>query len=194
MIVGITGGIGSGKSTIARELAKRGFVVYDCDLEAKRIIAEDESVQKEIIGLLGEEAFVDGKYNTAYVSQRVFADKALLEALNQIVHPAVKNDIKAKSQQLTGNSCIFVESAILYEAGMDTLCDKVIVVDAPEEIRIARTIHRDYHDIASDANINNVRARIRAQKVHNGDLTILNDGKTNIPDLVEKITHWMWKN
>jgi len=192
--IGITGGIGSGKSTIARELAKRGFVVYDCDLEAKRIIAEDTNVQKAIIGLLGEEAFVDGKYNTAYVSQRVFADKALLEQLNAIIHPAVKNDIKAKSQQLTANSCIFVESAILYEAGIDTLCDKVIVVEAPEDIRIARTIHRDYQDIASDANINNVRARIRAQKVHNGDLTILNDGKTNIPDLVEKITHWMWKN
>ena len=192
--IGITGGIGSGKSTIARELAKRGFVVYDCDREAKRIITEDEQVKKAIIGLLGEEAFVDGKYNTAYVSQRVFADKALLEALNQIVHPAVKNDIKAKSQQLTANSCIFVESAILYEAGMDTLCDKVIVVDAPEDIRIARTIHRDYQDIASDANINNVRARIRAQKVHKGDLTIINDGKTDIPELVEKITHWMWKN
>ena len=193
-IVGITGGIGSGKSTIARELAKRGFVVYDCDLEAKRIIAEDEQVRKAIIGLLGEEAFVDGKYNTAYVSQRVFADKALLEKLNQIVHPAVKNDIKAKSQQLTANSCIFVESAILYEAGMDTICNKVIVVDAPEDIRIARTIHRDYQDIASDANINNVRARIRAQKVHTGDLTINNDGKTDIPELVEKITQWMWKN
>ena len=187
MIVGITGGIGSGKSTIARELAKRGFVVYDCDLEAKRIIAEDTNVQKAIIGLLGEEAFVDGKYNTAYVSQRVFADKALLEQLNAIIHPAVKKDIMAKQPD-------YVESAILYEAGMDTLCYKVIVVDAPEEIRIARTIHRDYHDIASESNINNVRARIRAQKVHNGDLTILNDGKTDIPDLVGKITHWMWKN
>ncbi len=184
MIIGITGGIGSGKSTIARELAKRGFVVYDCDLEAKRIIAEDESVQKAIIGLLGEEAFVDGKYNTAYVSQRVFADKALLEALNQIVHPAVKNDIRNKQPD-------FVESAILYEAGMDTLCDKVIVVEAPEDIRIARTIGRDYQGVVSEENINNVRARIRAQKVHKGDLTIINDGKTDIPELVEKITHWM---
>jgi len=189
--IGITGGIGSGKSTIARELAKRGFVVYDCDLEAKRIIAEDTNVQKAIIGLLGEEAFVDGKYNTAYVSQRVFADKALLEQLNAIIHPAVKNDIKAKSQQLTANSCIFVESAILYEAGMDTLCDKVIAVDAPEDVRIARTIERDYQGAASEKNINKVRARIRAQKVHKGDLTIINDGKTDIPELVEKITHWM---
>ena len=143
------------------------------------------------IGLLGEEAFVDGKYNTAYVSQRVFADKALLEALNQIVHPAVKNDIKAKSQQLTANSCIFVESAILYEAGMDTLCDKVIVIEAPEDVRTARTIERDYKGVASEENINKVRARIRAQKAHTGDLTIINDGKTSIAEIVTKITHWM---
>ena len=194
MIIGITGGIGSGKSTIANELAKHGFVVYDCDREAKRIITEDEQVKKAIIGLLGEEAFVDGKYNTAYVSQRVFADKALLEQLNAIVHPAVKKDIKAKRQELTANSCIFIESAILYEAGMDTLCDKVIAVDAPEDVRIARTIERDYQGAASEENINKVRARIRAQKVHKGDLTIINDGKTDIPELVEKITHWMWKN
>ena len=184
MIIGITGGIGSGKSTIAQELAKRGFVVYDCDREAKRIIAEDSEVKKAIIGLLGEEAFVDGRYNTAYVSQRVFADKALLDQLNAIVHPAVKNDILAKQPD-------FVESAILYEAGMDTLCVKVIAVDAPEDVRVARTIERDYQGAASEENINKVRARIRAQKAHTGDLTIINDGKTSIAEIVTKITHWM---
>ena len=184
MIIGITGGIGSGKSTIAQELAKRGFVVYDCDREAKRIIAEDSEVKKAIIGLLGEEAFVDGKYNTEYVAKRVFADKALLEKLNAIVHPAVKNDILAKQPD-------FVESAILYEAGMDTLCDKVIVIEAPEDVRTARTIERDYKGVASEENINKVRARIRAQKAHTGDLTIINDGKTSIVEIVTKITHWM---
>lgn len=189
--IGITGGIGSGKSTIARELAKRGFVVYDCDLEAKRIIAEDESVQKAIIGLLGEEAFVEGKYNTAYVSQRVFADKALLEQLNAIIHPAVKKDIKRLQTTSNDLKPLFVESAILYEAGMDTLCDKVIVVEAPEDIRIARTIHRDYHSIASDANINNVRARIRTQHPHIGDLTIINDGIASIESLADQILSWL---
>lgn len=184
MIIGITGGIGSGKSTIANELARRGFVIYDCDREAKRIITEDEQVKKAIIGLLGEEAFVDGKYNTEYVAKRVFADKTLLEELNAIVHPAVKNDILAKQPD-------FVESAILYEAGMDTLCDKVIAVDAPEDVRVARTIERDYQGAASEENINKVRARIRAQKAHTGDLTIINDGKTSIAEIVTKITHWM---
>ena len=187
MIIGITGGIGSGKSTIARELAKRGYIVYDCDQEAKRIIAENADVQQEIIDLLGEEAFVDGIYNTQYVAKRVFEDSHLLAALNAIVHPAVGLDIMKRKPD-------FVESAILYESGLDILCDRIIVIDAPEDIRIARTITRDYHGDASPANIDKVRARMRTQKILTGDLVINNDGQTTIPELVEKITHWMCKN
>lgn len=190
-IIGITGGIGSGKSTIARELAKRGFAVYDCDREAKRIIAENEEVQRAIIHLLGEEAFVDGIYNTQYVAQRVFAEPELLQCLNAIVHPAVANDIQQR--QATSNELkpLFVESAILHESGFDKLCDKVIVVEAPEEIRIARTIARDYHGDTSPANINKVRARMRAQHIPTGDLVINNDGNTPLADIVSIITHWM---
>ena len=191
MIIGITGGIGSGKSTIANELAKRGYTVYDCDKEAKRIVEENEEVQKAIIGLLGEEAFVNGKYNTNYVSKRVFRPSLqggdggrLLAQLNAIIHPAVLEDIRQRKPE-------FVESAILYESGFDTLCDKIIVVDAPEEIRIARTIKRDYHGQATTENINKVRARMNAQQTHQGDLLIINDGNTPISELVEKITHWM---
>lgn len=197
-IIGITGGIGSGKSTIARELAKRGFAVYDCDREAKRIIAENEEVQRAIIHLLGEEAFVNGVYNTAYVAKRVFAQKELLERLNQIVHPAVKAYI-IRHSPLSGSAAsplinppfLFLESAILHESGFDKLCDKVIVVEAPEEIRIARTIARDYHGDTSPANINKVRARMRAQHIPTGDLVINNDGNTPLADIVSIITHWM---
>ena len=186
MIIGITGGIGSGKSTIARELAKRGYMVYDCDQEAKRIIAENADVQQEIIDLLGEESFVDGIYNTAYVAQRVFEDSHLLAALNAIVHPAVGLDIMKRKPD-------FVESAIIYESGLDILCDRIIVIDAPEEIRIARTIARDYHGDASPANIDKVRARIKAQNIPTGDLFINNDGKTSIADLAVKILNWLKK-
>ena len=180
--IGITGGIGSGKSTIAQALRQRGFTVYDCDREAKRIIVEDEAVRKAIVGLLGEKAYVDGKYNTAYVAQRVFEDGALREQLNAIVHPAVEQDIRVKQPD-------FVESAILYESGLDKLCAKVIVVDAPEEIRLARTLNRNY----------DVRARMRAQervksqesRVDSNALLLCNDGKESIEALVVKITHWM---
>ncbi len=189
MIIGITGGIGSGKSTIARELVKRGFAVYDCDREAKRIIAENPDVQKEIIDLLGKEAFIYHPssiiYNTTYVAKRVFADPHLLKELNRIVHPAVKADIL--SSFTSHLSPLFLESAILFESGLNVLCNRIIVIDAPEDIRIARTIARDYHGDASPANINKVRARIRAQHIPQGDLTLLNDGHTPIPELVDEI-------
>ena len=193
MIIGITGGIGSGKSYLAQELAKRGFAVYDCDREAKRIIAEDKEVQAAIIKLLGKEAFIDGKYNTAYVAQRVFTEPQLLKKLNKIVHPAVKADISRRSSDV---SLLVVESAILFESGLDELCDKIVVVTAPEETRIARTIARDYHNEATPENINKVRARIRAQKeipasteVPQGKiLTIVNDDTSVLSSIIDRIS------
>lgn len=203
MIIGITGGIGSGKSTIARALAARGYAVYDCDKEAKRIITENKEVQRQIIALFGEESFVNGNYNTQHISQCVFSSpqgrsSEALKALNGIVHPAVKKDIKNFSTAKSQFSIIFVESAILYESGIDQICDKIIVVEAPEEVRIARTITRDYGGDASPANINKIRARIHAQKEgcypSSADrtlLTIHNDGKASIDEIVGKIIHWM---
>ena len=188
MIIGLTGGIGSGKSTIAKELAKRGFVIYDCDREAKRIIAKDKAVQAAIIDLLGQEAFVNGVYNTAYVAQRVFENHELLAALNGIVHPAVLKDLK----DLKDSKDLIVESAILYEAGINALCDKIVVVEAPEEVRIARTINRDYQGQATPEIIDKVRARIRAQKTSASDsqrpvLTVTNDGVSVLSSIVDLV-------
>lgn len=203
MLVGITGGIGSGKSTIVQVLAARGYAVYDCDREAKRIIVENAEVRKAIIALLGTEAFVPspqhpftGSYNTSYVSQRVFAEPELLQQLNAIVHPAVKEDIRVQG---ASKSVLFVESAILFEAGIDSLCDRVVVVDAPEEVRLQRTIERDYHGEATEEHINKVRARMRAQQFRPSDeqkaskkvLTINNDGRTSISDLVNEIIQFL---
>ena len=221
MIIGITGGIGSGKSTIARELSQRGFAVYDCDREAKRIIAENKDVQAAIIRLLGPEAFREVPsdqvpsdqvpstkvYNTAYVAQRVFDDPALLQALNAIIHPAVKADIcqrakravcqqsglSAQRSEVNLEAVLFVESAILFEAGLDTICDKIIVIEAPEEVRIARTIERDYAGVATEENINKVRARMRAQKSPAPEKTqgkyyrVANDGRLVLSRVVNLI-------
>ena len=191
MIVGITGGIGSGKSYLAQALAQRGFAVYDCDREAKRIVAENQDVQAAIIDLLGEETFVEGKYNTAYVAKRVFADPELLKKLNAIIHPEVAKDILAKKPD-------FVESAILFESGLDRLCDKIVIVTAPEETRIARTIARDYQEAATPENINKVRARIRAQKeipastaVPQGSiLTVINDDASVLSRIIDRISRF----
>ena len=194
MLIGITGGIGSGKSTVARALAKQGFAVYDCDAEAKRIVSEDRDVQRAIVDLLGSEAFVNGQYNTAYVAQRVFAEPDLRQRLNAIIHPAVKRDISLRHEVV---SPLFVESAILYEAGVDTLCEAIVEVEAPEAIRLARTIDRDYHGIASPENIEKVRARMRAQREGRGKreelrakrMSILNDGQKPVEELATEIVH-----
>ena len=195
-VIGLTGGIGSGKSFLAQALAQRGFAIYDCDREAKRIIAENKDVQAAIKDLLGEEAFIEGTYNTAYVAKRVFAEPQLLEKLNKIVHPAVKADIL--SPFTSHLSPLFVESAILFESGLDQLCDKIVVVTAPEEVRIARTIARDYQGQATPENINKVRARIRAQKeipasteVSQGKLlTVVNDGSSVLSSIIDRISRF----
>ena len=93
MIIGLTGGIGSGKSTIAKQLRQMGYAVYDTDSEAKRLIVEDAAVRKQMIPLFGSDVYKDGIYQTAFVAQRVFTDKSLLAQLNAIVHPAVRADI-----------------------------------------------------------------------------------------------------
>ena len=190
MIIGITGGIGSGKSVIAKQLRQMGYEVYDTDSEAKRLIVEDAHVREQITALFGPEAYKDGVYQTAFVAQQVFADKTLLARLNAIVHPAVRQDIlnRFTSPPFRGESeggLLFIECAILYTAHLDQLCDKVVVVTAPEEVRLARTIARDHSDI------DKVRARMRAQNVeedlNRADIIINNDGNTPIPILCEQI-------
>ena len=178
MIIGITGGIGSGKSTIAKQLREMGYAVYDTDSEAKRLIVEDAGVREEIEQLFGKEVYKDGVYQTALVAQRVFADQSLLARLNAIVHPAVKADILRWAENINHPTLCFVECAILYQAGFDTLCDKVVVVTAPEEVRLQRAVTRDH------STIEKVRARMRAQEVEKdierADLIVNNDGKTEI--------------
>ena len=193
MIIGITGGIGSGKSTIAQGLREMGYAVYDTDSEAKRLIVEDAHVRQQIEQLFGSEVYKDGVYQTALVAQRVFANHSLLAKLNTIVHPAVRADIErrvsghANRKSRFGNqkNLFFIECAILYQAGFDSLCDKVVAVTAPEEIRIERVMKRD------SSTIEKVRARMRAQETENdiprADILINNDGKTPISTLCKEI-------
>lgn len=155
MIIGVTGGIGSGKSTVLRKVARLGYPVYDCDAEAKRLIVEDAEVRRQMVGAFGDEAYLGGNYNTRYISQQVFADHDKLARLNAIVHPAVKADILrwAENKRLA-----FIESAILFQAGMADMCEGVAVVTVPEQERIARAMHRD-----KKAKREDIERRIRAQ-------------------------------
>jgi dephospho-CoA kinase len=185
MIIGITGGIGSGKSMVCRELQGMGYPVYDTDKEAKRLILHQANVHQQIEQLFGKEVFADGVYQTAWVAQQVFADPSLLTQLNAIVHPAVKEDIRRWAAKQTESKWLFVECAILYEAGMDALCDQVVCVSAPEEVRLERVIARDKSDI------NKVRARMRAQHAERyeqrADIVLNNNDQKSIPTLCQEL-------
>ena len=144
--VGLTGGIGSGKTTIANLFASQFAIpIYIADTKAKELIAQDNRLQQEIKALLGEEAFVEGKYNTAFVASIVFSTPEKLQALNQLIHPYVQQDF-VRWREGQHSPYVIKESAILFESGSYKDCDYIITVTAPLEERIRRVMLRDKID------------------------------------------------
>ena len=144
--VGLTGGIGSGKTTIANLFALHFSIpIYIADTKAKKLVANNKQLQQEIVTLLGEEAFVEGRYNTSFVAQEVFSNKEKLDKLNAIIHPYVQQDFLQwkQSQQAP---YVIKEAAILFESGSYRDCDFIIMVTAPLEERIKRVMLRDKID------------------------------------------------
>ncbi|MFI8378141.1 dephospho-CoA kinase [Leeuwenhoekiella sp. NPDC079379] len=145
-IVGITGGIGSGKSTIARYFNERYYVpVYYADKEAKTLMNTD-ALRGQIINLLGDKAYINNTLDRKYIASKVFKDSKLLEQLNKIVHPAVGAHFE-KWCDAQEAPYVLKEAAILFENGTQSLCDFVILVTAPEDIRIQRILERDQTSI-----------------------------------------------
>ena len=142
MKVGITGGIGSGKSTVCRLFAQKGIAVYDSDAAAKRLMQEDGALRRQLAGRFGEGTFRNGVLDRAYLAGIVFADPQALADLNALVHPGVMRDFDAWAARQEG-SYVILESAILFEAGLEGCVDKTVAVLAPRELRIERTCRRD---------------------------------------------------
>ncbi len=145
--VGITGGIGSGKTTVCKIFEQLGISVYYSDLRAKYLMSENLSVKQQILELFGELAYAENKLNTKYISKIVFNDKIMLNRLNAIVHPAVYADAEEWFKQHQNENYVLYESALLLANNVKTnLVDKVILVIADEEIRINRVMNRDQAD------------------------------------------------
>lgn len=140
--VGLTGGIGSGKSTVCAMLRERGVAVYSSDERAKELMNSDSTIKERIIARFGAESFEDGVLNRAYLAQRVFASEEELAALNAIVHPRVMEDFEAWAESAEGEYVV-LESAILFESGFDSKVDMVVAIMAPEDLRIERAMQRD---------------------------------------------------
>ncbi|MBQ2289586.1 MAG: dephospho-CoA kinase, partial [Bacteroidaceae bacterium] len=138
----ITGSIGSGKSVVSRMMNVLGVPVYDCDVNAKRLMTDDEFIVSELKRMFGDECYEDdGTLNRQYIASRIFTDKENIKRVNSLVHPVVKRDFEEWAVRQE-SSVVAVETAILYESGMIEAVDKVLVVWADRETAINRTMQR----------------------------------------------------
>lgn len=191
--IGITGNIGSGKTTCCRLFELLGIPVYYADLRAKQLMVEDDILKHQITNLLGPDAYAaDGSLDRVRIGQRVFKDETLLTRLNALVHPAVRRDSERWHEQQTSPYTLH-EAALIYETGGEARLDAVIVVAAPEILRIQRVMERD------GVSIEAVRARMdhqmpEAEKLARADFILQNDGEQMlIPQVLQihqKILQW----
>lgn len=146
--VGITGGIGSGKSSVCSLLAAYGVAVYDSDAEAKRLMEQSAELREALCEAFGQECYNAEGLNRSYLAEKVFGDEESLAKLNSIVHPAVKADFREWAEA-QNSAYVVLESAILFESGFDSEVDTTIAVLAPLEERLRRTVSRDGSDRAA---------------------------------------------
>jgi len=176
--IGITGGIGSGKSIVCKVFACLGISIYDADTRAKWLTNHHPEIKSKVIGLLGDEAYnIHGQYNRPYVASRVFDNEPLLKELNKIIHPVVFQDTEEWIAGKAGEPYVIKEAALMKAAGDGNTLDYVVVVQAPEAIRIQRILHRDNR---SEPEIRAIIARQVSDETRAviADFTILNDGDT----------------
>ncbi|MBQ2209869.1 MAG: dephospho-CoA kinase [Prevotella sp.] len=179
MKIGIAGGIGSGKSYVCRRLACRGIEVYDCDAAAKRLIRTSPTLQQQLINLIGS-------LDKAAMSRFLLASEENAHAIDRIVHPAVFDDFLQSGME-------WMESAIMYESGAYKLMDKVVVVTAPEEIRIERIMKRD--GITHEKACQWLQRQWPQEKVRElADYEIVNDGTADIDAQIERLLLLLHQN
>ncbi|MCW8107079.1 dephospho-CoA kinase [Alteromonas ponticola] len=186
-VVGLTGGIGSGKSVVSQEFEKLGIDVIDADVVARDVVKTGTPVLNEIAAHFGSEVLhSDGSLNRALLRQRVFNDDAEKRWLNGLIHPAVREQMMTAIQHTTSPYCVLAVP-LLIENNLTTMVDRVLVVDCPETLQIERASRRDGSDSKLIENI--MRAQIsRKERIKAADDIILNDGPLNrIPFLVKSL-------
>lgn len=173
IVVGLTGGIGSGKTTVAKQFELLGVAVYTADKEAKRLMNTSKVIRRKLIALFGENAYVNNQLNKSFIASKIFNDKSLLNKMNAIVHPKVGRDFKnwLKKQK---SPYVIKEAAIIFENNMESEYDYIITVTANTEVKIDRILKRD------DTTEKKIRDIMKNQmpdeeKVDKSDFVIVND-------------------
>lgn len=186
--LGITGGIGSGKTTVCKMFEFIGVPVYYADQRSKDLVANSSVIKADIIRHFGEQAFENGVYNRAYIASIVFNDKDKLELLNRIIHPHVLSDWDNFCTQNAHLPYVIKEAAIMLETDSRNSIDKVALVYAPKDLRIDRVMKRDGLDKAA------IEARMEKQmpeeeKLKLADYVIYNDGEHALIEQVLSLHH-----
>lgn len=182
-IIGLTGGIGSGKTTVAKFIEDFGFPVYYSDDRAKDIVNDNDDLKVKIKELLGDESYDEnGLYNRKFVAEKVFNNKELLQSLNEIIHPAVRLDFEDWVKKQT-KYLIFKETALLFELKLHKQCYRSVLVTAEDNIRIKRVMDRDgktYREVQSVME----KQMPEKEKIKLANCIIYNN--TNLDDLKEQ--------
>lgn len=185
-LIAISGGIGCGKSVVSAILDRLGYHVYDCDTRAKLLMDSSREIMNRLVNEIHESVVVDGHIDRKRLSQLVFSDADKLARLNSIVHGEVKTDLSRWADRHSDDSLLFVETAILYQSGLDKMVDEVWEVVAPLALRIERVMSRNGCSAAE------VESRIASQVVDaespRGEVhKIVNDGFTPLLPRVEAL-------
>lgn len=174
LIVGITGGIGSGKSVVSRLLNMLGYPVYDSDSKAKRLNDTDEEVKRALTLAFGSDLYENGLLNRPKLASLIFQSDSNRQLVNTIIHPAVKRDF-LRWAEAQNSDIVFLEAAILYESGFDAFMNKVVAVAAPEQVRIQRAMQRD--NATEQQIVNRLRAQMSQDVLESkADFVVVNDG------------------
>ena len=183
--VGITGGIGAGKSTLCDILRDMGVAVYDSDSRAKQLMSDDEALRDALVEAFGSGVYTSEGLDRGYLARCVFGDAEALQRLNGIVHPAVIRDFETWAEAQEGDYVV-LESAILFESGLDSRVDAVVAVMAPEELRVERAMQRD------GASREDILRRIRNQmsddqRADNAKYAVVNINRDELVEDVEQL-------
>lgn len=174
LFVGITGGIGSGKSVVSRLLNMLGYPVYDSDSRAKRLNDTDEEVKRALTQAFGEDLYENGLLNRPKLASAIFQSDDNRRLVNAIIHPAVKRDF-LRWAETQSTDVVFLEAAILYESGFDEIMNKVVAVTAPEQIRLQRAMKRD--NATEQQIVNRIHAQMNQDVLESkADFVVVNDG------------------
>ena len=190
LLVGITGGIGSGKSTICKVFQALGIPNYEADSRARYLMNHDAKLKSEIIQHFGEDSYDNqGNLNRPYLASKVFNDEAKVKLINSIVHPRVGQDFINWVAENPKSPYLINEAALMFESGRYLHLDKVITVFTPEEIRIRRIQHRDKHRSLEEIKAIISKQMPEEEKIAKADYVIYNDEKQSVLEQVLRLHH-----